>query len=56
MAVTVDAVGHAPVALFVYNRPDHTRQTLAALRANTLANETPLYYIRRRTARRGGSG
>lgn len=43
MTVTVDAVGRAPVALFVYNRPDHTRQTLAALRANTLANETPLY-------------
>lgn len=33
----------APVALFVYNRPEHTRQTLVALRANTLAAETPLY-------------
>jgi len=33
----------APVALFVYNRPDHTRQTLDALRANTLARETPLF-------------
>lgn len=33
----------APVALFVYNRPDHTRQTLEALSRNRLARETPLY-------------
>lgn len=33
----------APVALFVYNRPAHTRQTVEALLANTLAGETPLY-------------
>lgn len=33
----------APVALFVYNRPDHTRRTLDALRANALAASTPLY-------------
>lgn len=33
----------APVALFVYNRPDHTRRTLEALSANRLAAETPLY-------------
>lgn len=33
----------APVALFVYNRSSHTRQTLEALAANTLAGETPLY-------------
>jgi hypothetical protein len=33
----------APVALFVYNRPGHTRQTVEALVSNTLANETPLY-------------
>ena len=33
----------APVALFVYNRPDHTRQTVEALEANTLAGETPLH-------------
>jgi hypothetical protein len=32
----------APVALFVYNRPGHTRQTVEALLANTLANQTPL--------------
>lgn len=33
----------APVALFVYNRPDHTRRTLEALRANRGAADTPLY-------------
>lgn len=33
----------APVALFVYNRPDHTRQTLEALSRNRGAAETPLY-------------
>ena len=33
----------APVALFVYNRPDHTRQTVEALLANTVANQTPLH-------------
>jgi hypothetical protein len=36
-------VSQAPVALFVYNRPDHTRQTVEALAANTLALETPLH-------------
>ena len=33
----------APVALFVYNRPSHTRQTIDALAANPLADRTPLY-------------
>lgn len=33
----------APIVLFVYNRPWHTRQTLEALRANTLAQESCLY-------------
>lgn len=33
----------APVALFVYNRPDHTRQTLEALAQNRLADATTLY-------------
>ncbi|HYP15788.1 MAG TPA: hypothetical protein VEQ65_01145 [Opitutus sp.] len=33
----------APVALFVYNRPDHTRQTLEALSRNRLAADTALY-------------
>lgn len=32
-----------PVALFVYNRPLHTRRTLEALAANTRAAETDLY-------------
>lgn len=33
----------APIALFVYNRPGHTRQTVEALLASTLANQTPLH-------------
>jgi hypothetical protein len=33
----------APIALFVYNRPGHTRQTVEALLANTVANQTPLH-------------
>jgi len=32
----------APVALFVYNRPDHTARTLEALAANELASETDI--------------
>jgi hypothetical protein len=32
----------APIILFVYNRPDHTRRTLAALAANPLAIESDL--------------
>lgn len=34
---------YAPVALFVYNRPWHTRQAVEALQANILAARTPLY-------------
>lgn len=30
----------APVVLFVYNRPQHTQRTIAALLANTLAEQT----------------
>ncbi len=33
----------APVALFVYNRPDHTRRTLEAFSRNRLAADTPLF-------------
>jgi Glycosyl transferase family 2 len=33
----------APVAVFVYNRPDHTRATIEALKINTLAGKTSLY-------------
>lgn len=32
----------APVVLFVFSRPEHTRHTLEALRANTLAYKTDL--------------
>jgi hypothetical protein len=32
----------APIVLFVYNRPDHTRRTLAALAASPLAIESDL--------------
>lgn len=33
----------APVILFTYNRPEHTRNTVEALAANELADETELY-------------
>jgi hypothetical protein len=33
----------APIALFVYNRPEHTRQTVEALRANQLARQSDLF-------------
>ncbi|WP_221394280.1 sugar transferase [Dyadobacter sp. NIV53] len=33
----------APILLFVFNRPAHTRQTLEALAENTLASESILY-------------
>jgi hypothetical protein len=32
----------APVVLFIYNRPDHTRRTLASLAANPLSEHTDL--------------
>ncbi len=32
----------APIALFVYDRPDHTRKTIDALRKNALVEETDL--------------
>jgi hypothetical protein len=38
-----DPVHIAPVALFVYKRPDHLRKTLDALLNNKLAAVTPLY-------------
>ena len=34
---------YAPIALFVYNRPAHTRQTVAALQKNTLARDSDLF-------------
>ena len=33
----------APIALFVYNRPEHTRRTLEFLRKNLLADESRLF-------------
>jgi len=33
----------APIVLFVYNRPDHTRQTVEALQKNELAKESELF-------------
>jgi ubiquinone/menaquinone biosynthesis C-methylase UbiE len=33
----------APIALFVYNRLDHTKQTIEALQKNILANESELF-------------
>lgn len=33
----------APIALFVYNRPDHTRRTLAYLQKNLLVEESRLF-------------
>lgn len=33
----------APIALFVYNRPDHARRTLASLQKNLLADESRLF-------------
>ena len=33
----------APIALFVYNRPEHTRKTLESLIANSEFSDTPLY-------------
>ncbi len=33
----------APIALFVYNRPEHTRRTLSFLKKNLLAEESRLY-------------
>ena len=34
---------YAPIALFVYNRPKHTRQTVEALLLNSQAKESDLY-------------
>jgi len=33
----------APIALFVYNRPGHTKKTIDALRHNLLAAESDLF-------------
>ena len=36
-------MSYAPIVLFIYNRPCHTRQTLEALALNTLAQESDLF-------------
>ncbi|MCD4676324.1 MAG: glycosyltransferase family 2 protein [Desulfobacula sp.] len=33
----------APIALFVYNRPNHTRKTLESLMENAEFSDSPLY-------------
>ena len=33
----------APIILFVYNRPEHTKKTIEALKKNELASESVLY-------------
>lgn len=33
----------APIVLFVYNRPDHTQQTVEALQKNKMASESELF-------------
>ena len=33
----------APIALFVFNRPNHTKQTIEALKKNQKANQSELY-------------
>ncbi|MDR0611932.1 MAG: glycosyltransferase family 2 protein, partial [Dysgonamonadaceae bacterium] len=33
----------APIVLFVYNRPWHTRQVIEALQKNTLAKDSELF-------------
>ena len=41
-AIVPGMSSRAPVALFTFNRPDHTHRTLEALCANALASETDL--------------
>jgi len=36
---------NAPIILFVYNRPWHTKQTVEALQENSLAPESELFII-----------
>jgi GT2 family glycosyltransferase len=37
-----NTASYAPIALFVYNRPDHARQTIEALKENELSAESDL--------------
>ena len=36
-------MGNAPILLFTYNRPEHTRRTVEALQKNELADESDLF-------------
>ena len=36
-------MGNAPILLFTYNRPEHTRRTVQALQKNELADESDLF-------------
>jgi hypothetical protein len=42
-SVSTHSAELAPVALFVYNRPEHTRRTVESLRANELAQRSDLF-------------
>jgi len=39
----MSSIDLAPVALFAFNRPEHTRKTLAAIASNSLASATDLF-------------
>ena len=39
----MSSIALAPVALFAFNRPEHTRKTLEAIAGNTLASATDLF-------------
>ena len=41
--IDMNAAALAPIVLFVYNRPEHTRRTVEALRANRLAPQSRLF-------------
>lgn len=41
--IVTKALKLAPIALFVYNRPEHTVKTLEALKANTLSDSSELF-------------
>ena len=38
-----DEMSLSPIILFVYNRPDHTKKTIEALKKNDLANKSELF-------------
>ena len=46
----------APIALFVYNRPRHTRATLQALRDNALASQSDLFVFWTRQETQAAAG